>query len=82
MSILQIALTGNALNLRLMYYLDADAAFYRSALPLVRTVMSRLDSGGVHQFVFVPFVAVLWFVGVQQLEAASGRCLVPWRLIS
>ena len=82
MSILQIALTGNALNLRLMYYLAVAAALYRSAMPLVRTIMSRLDSGGVHHFVFVPFVAVLWFVGVQQLEAASGRCLVPWRLIN
>ena len=82
MSIRQIALTGNALNLRLMYYLAVAAALYRSAMPLVRTIMSRLDSGDVHQFVFVPVVAVVWFVGVQQLEAASGRCLVPWRLIN
>ena len=82
MSILQSALTGNALNLRLMYDLAVAAALYRSAMPLVRTSMSRMDSGEVHHFVFVPFVAVLWFVGVQQLEAASGRCLVPWRLIN
>ena len=82
MSILQSALTGNALNLRLIYYLANADALYRSAMPLVRTIMSRLDSVGVHHFVFVPFVAVLWFVGVQQREAASGRCLVPWRLIT
>ena len=84
MSILQSALTGNALNLRLIYYLANADALYRSAMPLVRTIMSRLDrgDGDLHHFVFVPFVAVLWFVGVQQLEAASGRCLVPWRLIN
>ena len=65
MSILQSALTGNALNLRLMmYYLAVAAALYHSAMPLVRTIMSRMDrgDGDVHHFVFVPFVAVLWFV--------------------